>query len=383
MSGGATALIARLEKELRDLWTEPKGAGAAPMSRVCTMNLEVVAGSRELLERYMPVVDEVTASLPSRVILASIEPDAPGDEIAGSATAVCSLEAGKNICSERITLAAKGNASVRAASAMEAFLVPEIPTALVWLGRVHVDDPVFEDLASDAQRIVLDSEYTSFASVLHVAAWARKRAEAPEIADLAWTRLAPWQEMLARFFDPNETRGLADKITKLTLQQAAGPEGRLGPELALLLGWIATRLGWKASRLGGKTRFKRADGESVVVELGTVGCPQGVAPLTLAALTVDARDDTCTMHGSIDRELGTGLASGQEHTTADADVMVWKQVVTASVPAASFRLEQRVRLGANKAAKWLERTLHRPKRDAAFDESIAFAEQIAEDGLMV
>jgi glucose-6-phosphate dehydrogenase assembly protein OpcA len=375
-SSASTTLISRLEKELRDLWAQPQDPNAAPMSRVCTMNLEVVAESRDLLERYMPVVDEVTSSIPSRVILASIEPDAPGDEITGSATAVCSLEAGRNICSERITLAAKGNASARSASAIEAFLVPEIPTALVWLGRVHVEDPVFEDLANDAHRIILDSEYTSFASVVNVAAWARKRTDAPVISDLAWTRLAPWQEMLARFFDANETRGLAEKITKLSLQQADGPGARLGPEPALLLGWIATRLGWKATRLGGKTRFKRADGESVVVECGTVACPRGVAPLTLAALTLEAHDGTTGMRGAIERELGTGLESGQQDATADADVMVWTQAVAGAKP-----LEQRVRLGANKAAKWLERTLHRPRRDPAFDESVAFAEQIVDDGL--
>ena len=45
-AGGAGNLIARLEKELRDLWASPDDDGAAPKSRVCTMNLEVVASSR-------------------------------------------------------------------------------------------------------------------------------------------------------------------------------------------------------------------------------------------------------------------------------------------------------------------------------------------------
>jgi len=377
-AGSTSKLIARLEKELRDLWNEPKDPTAAPMSRVCTMNLEVVAGSRELLERYTPVVDEVTASIPSRVILASIEPDAPGDEITGSATAVCSLEGGRNICSERVTLAATGNACPRSASAIEAFLVPEIPTALVWLGRVHVEDPVFEDLATDAHRIILDSDYTSLASLLQVARWARKQSNAPEISDMAWTRIAPWQEMIARFFDAPETRPLASTITRVVLRQASDRGARIGPELALLLGWLATRLGWRTSRLGGKLRFKRPDGGAVVIELGAVPRPAGVAPGALAAATIEASDGTTTMVASLERDLASGLESNQEGATADADVMVWKQSV-----AGSPEREQRVRLGANKAAKWLERTLHRPKRDPAFDESVAFAEQIVEDGLTV
>jgi glucose-6-phosphate dehydrogenase assembly protein OpcA len=376
--GGASSLIARLEKELRELWAQPEDPSAPPKSRVCTMNLEVVAGSRALLERYTPVIDEVTASIPSRVILASIEPDAPGDEITGEATAVCSLEAGRNICSERITLAATGNACARSASAIEAFLVPEIPTALVWLGRVHVDDPVFEDLANDAHRIILDSMYTSLASLLNVAAWARKQPNGPNVSDMAWTRLAPWQEMIARFFDPLDTRPLAAKVTKVTVKQASDPGARLGPEPALLLGWLATRLDWKTSRLGGKTRFKRPDGVTVIIELGAVPKPEGVAPESLAVVIIEAEGDGAKMMGSIERDLGSGLGSGREDATTDADVVLWKHTPPGGAP-----LEQRVRLSANKAAKWLERTLHRPKVDPAFDESVAFAEHIVDDGLTV
>jgi glucose-6-phosphate dehydrogenase assembly protein OpcA len=195
---------------------------------------------------------------------------------------------------------------------------------------------------------------------------------------MAWTRLAPWLEMIARFFDSMSTRDLATKITRVKVVQASEPGARLGPEPALLLGWIATRLGWKTSRLGGTMRFKRADGANVALELGSVMLPEGVAPETLGAIYIDAEADGRTMSGSIERDLGSGRGSGQDDATADADMMVWKQTCSDSAP-----LEQRVRLGANKAAKWLERTIHRPKHDPAFDESVAFAEQIVQDGLTV
>ena len=106
--------------------------------------------------------------------------------------------------------------------------------------------------------------------------------------------------------------------------------------------------------------------------------PEGIAPQTLAAVVLEAELDGITMTGSIERELGSGAGSGQEDATLDADVMVWKLHTSGGPP-----LEQRVRLGANKAAKWLERTLHRPKHDPAFDESVAFAEHIVQDGLTV
>lgn len=351
------------------MWKVSAESGA-PMTRVCTMNIEVAAPSRELLDRYTAVVDEVTATIPARAILASIEPDAPSG-IDGDVSAVCFPDGAKKICSERIVLRIGGQSAAAAASAMESFLVPEIPTALVWLGRVHVDDPVFQDLANDAHRIVLDSTYTSIASLIHVAKWARTQPNAPHIADLAWTRISMWQEMLARFFDEAETQPLTEQITKLSLKQASDPGERLGPEGALVLGWIATRLGWKTSRLGGALRFKRSDGTSVQVELGSVPRPRGVAPQTLAALTVEAG----SMRGEIQRDLGSGLEG--EESTKDADVVLWRRT-HGELPA----IEHRVRLGANKAAKWLERTLHRPASDPAFTESVAFAEQIVEDGLI-
>ncbi len=376
--GGASGVITRLEKELRDLWKPPEDPTAPPLTRVCTMNLGVVAPSRALLDRYTPVVDEVTASIPARAILTSIEPDVEGEEFTADATAVCSLEGGKKICSERITLACRGSAAARAASAIEALLVPEIPTVLVWLGRVHVDDPTFEDLANDANRIILDSEYTSISSVIQVAAWARTRRHAPEIADLAWTRIAVWQEMLARFFDDAEARPLASKVTRIAITQVCDPGARIGPEAALMLGWIGTRLGWKTMQAAGTLRFVREDGTPITIELACVPRPEGVAPNTLAAVKVEAGDDARqpALRGSIDRELASGL--GGDNTTRDADVILWR-----CVKKDGTEIEQRTRLGANKAAKWLERTLHRPPRDVAFDESVAFAEHIVENGLTV
>ncbi len=379
----ATNLIARIEKELRDVWAAPDPSGI-PVSRVCTMNLVVVAGSLHTRDKYTRVVDDVTASIPARAIVSAVVPDEPGDVLDGSATAVCYLHDGKKVCSERVLLEAKGSASARVASAIEALLVPEIPTALVWLGRVHVDDPIFEALAENADRVLLDSEYTSLASLLHVARWAREHVARLHVGDLAWTRLAPWQELLARFFDPADTQPLAERVTKIRVHQASEHGARLGPEPALMLGWMATRLGWKARRASGTLAFERPDGGTVALEIGAVPCPQGVAPLALAELVVEATADAGgLMRGSITRDLASGAsippAAEGEATfgmTLDADVMRWRLESPNGHVA-----EQRVRLGTNKAAKWLERTLHRQAKDAAFDEAVAFAEQIVDDGL--
>ena len=366
--------LARVERELRDIWAPPAD-GTLPKTRICTMNLLVVASTVELADRYIPIVDEVTRSALARAIVVALAPDDPRSELTGDVSAVCNIDGGENVCTERVRLTATGSVCARVASAVEALLVPEIPTALVWLGRVYVDDPVFESLAKVADRVVTDSEYSSLPSFLNLARWSREVPSRPAVADLAWTRLAPWQDLIARFFDEPRFAPLAKKVTRLTLKQASEKGARLGSEGALLFGWLATRLGWKPSRLGGSLRFRREDGANVIVELGVVERPQGVAPSAISAIKIEAEEAGVKIVGSLERDLASGL--GGENTTLDADVVLWRLTETNAPP-----LEQRVRLGANKGAKWLERTLRRPPNDPTLMESAQFAEDLVEDGVV-
>lgn len=357
-----SSVITAIEKQLRDVWVaEP---GQPTKSRVCTMNLVVVASSKVIAERYLTIVDDVTSTTPARAIVVTLDADAVHGSLEGDVTAVCGIGEDAT-CSERVRLMASGPVCSRVASAVEALLVPEIPTSLVWLGRVHVEDPVFHAIAVQAQRVVLDTEYTSLTSLLQLARWARAEPDRPGVMDLAWIRLAPWLEMCARFFDEPKLGAHAMRIAKLTIRQHSDPGARLGTEGALLLGWFATRLGWKLDRLGGRLRYRRPDGGVVAVLLGCLPLPKtDVAPSALASVHVEAEVNGVTVHGSVDRDLQT------------PDMLVWKLDV--DMPSAT---EQRVRLGANKGALLLERALHRPTSDPALMESVAFAEQIDDEGI--
>jgi glucose-6-phosphate dehydrogenase assembly protein OpcA len=376
--GPATsAILGRIERELRDMWTAPLAPGEMPKSRACTMNLVVAAASREVAERYTAVVDEVTASMPSRAIVVTLEPESPTRALEGDATAVCVPGDSGVVCSERVRLYASGSVCARVASTVEALLVAEIPTALVWLGRVHTDDDVFTSMARSAQRVVLDTEYTSLASLVQLAKWSREENDVrPALADLAWTRLATWQELCARFFDEARTRDHAREMTRVTVRQASDSGARLGSEGALLLGWLATRLGWRATRMGGALRMKREDGRDVALVLGAVARPDGVAPGALASVEIETASGGLVMKGSVVRELASG--ADVEGKTADADVVTWTCELTGQP-----RQSRSVRLRANKGARVLERTLHRPVHDAALVESVQFAEHFFEDGVVV
>ncbi len=365
-----SSVLAIVEQKLRDMWKPEPGQPAR--SRACTMNLLVVTGTPHVADSYVAIVDEVAASTPARAIVVSMDASANESLLDGDVTAV---GGDSSTFSERVRLHASGGACARVGSAVEALLVPEIPTTLVWLGRVHVEDPLFIELASYAERVVLDTEYTSLSSLLSLAKWARADAGRPAIADLAWSRIATWQEMTARFFDDPKMRNHAFKISKLTIQQASMKGSRLGSEGALFLGWLTTRLGWKLERLGGALRLKRSDGGKVALTLSAVAPREGVAPLTLAGVHFEAEHEGVIAKGDITRELASGAAAHAE--TPDADVLRWKLDV--ALPCAT---EQVVRMGPNKGGRYLERVLHRPGQDPALAESVVIAEELNDDGVV-
>jgi glucose-6-phosphate dehydrogenase assembly protein OpcA len=271
------------------------------------------------------------------------------------------------VCSERITLVARGGVCARLPSCVATLCATDVPTTLVWLGRVHADDPVFEPLARDAARIVLDASLGSLGSLANVVYWARARAAAdrPGVADLTWTRLAPWQELCARLFDEPRLRPLAGAVTRVTLAQSGVPGAPLGNEGALLLGWLATRLGWKTASLAGKLRLAQPGGEAYV-QVALRAEPAAKAPAgTLLAVRVEAAGAGARMQGEVALDPG------------DPDVATWR-LETALAGEEPRRLEQHLRLRQTGSgpARLLDRTLHRPTQDPALADAAAWADEL-------
>lgn len=362
-------MLARVEEELRALWSTEPAPGEMPRARACTMNLVVVASSPAIAARWVPVVEEVILSIPARALVVGLDPDG-ADGLDATVSAVCAPAAGGGVpvCSERVTLDAHGAVCERIASCITALCTSDVPTTLVWVGRVHVGDPVFEPLAREASRIVLDASLGSLAGLASLASWMRARA-APDragLADLAWTRLAPWQELCARMFDDPGCRALATRVTGVTVVQASERGAALGAEGTLLLGWLATRLGWRAGTVAGKLRLMRPDGGAVSTSL-RADVASTAAAGSIQAVHIDATSEGVSLRACVERE-------------ADADAATWTMEVTGS-GAEPRRIVQHVRLTRWTDASSLERTLHRPTRDPALADAAAWADELGAEEL--
>lgn len=362
-------VLSRVEGELRAMWSAPGAPGEPARARACTMNLVVVAASPERAEAWRPVVDEVLLALPARAVLVGLDPDG-GDAFEASTSAVCTPGEGgggtTSVCSERIHMVARGGVCARVPSIVRTLCATDVPTTLVWLGRVHGNDPAFTPLAADAARVVLDAASGSLSSLAHVVYWARACPEAarPGVADLTWTRLAPWQELCARLFDEPRLRPLATHVDRLTLTQASPAGALFGPEGTLMLGWLATRLGWRAASLAGKLRLLRPDGGHVQTQL--CGEPSAAAASdALLGVRIEASLGDLSMRGEVTRERG------------EPDAVTWRQEVSCGpVKQLVQRIEQHVALRPSEPARLLERTLHRRPHDEALVESVAWSDEL-------
>jgi glucose-6-phosphate dehydrogenase assembly protein OpcA len=356
-------VLAQVDAELRAFWSAAPSPGELPKARACTMNLVVVAGTPALAAQWVPVVDEVVQGVPARAIVVGIDPGGE-DNLVASVSAVCTPgSASGRVCSERVTLLASGACYNRLPSCIDALRATDVPTTLVWLpSPVQVGDPVFAAIASDASRIVLDSATASLASLGHVARWAEESTAPPRpsVADLTWTRLAPWQELCARMFDEPRLHALARQMTEVSIGQACRGGALLGPEGALLLGWLATRLDWKVSSLAGKPALVRPDGGHVHSHLRAETAAW--APIgALLSIELAAQHGSLSLRGRIERERDSR-----------ANGATWRLDVTAGQE--TKRLEQRAVLRSSEPAPLLERTLHRPPGDHALAEAVAWVD---------
>jgi hypothetical protein len=179
-----------------------------------------------------------------------------------------------------------------------------------------------------------------------------RRGGRPAFADMAWTRIAPWQDLCARFFDDPRTEH-AGAITRITIHQASEPARRSARRARCSSGGsrparVARGREW-AEPCGCDART----GTTCSCKSGASQRPEGVA----------ARRRLRRHGGVVD---GRRRAQGDDRSRARERRGDVRQDARCRRPHLAAR-----RLGAsrhratrsppaNKGARVLERTLHRP-----------------------
>jgi glucose-6-phosphate dehydrogenase assembly protein OpcA len=169
--------------------------------------------------------------------------------------------------------------------------VDEVPTIVWWSAACASTHNTYATLAESANSIIVDSSgCVGDNTVIRDLATFKARKPRGVLHDLAFLRLAPWQEMVAQFFDDTAIR--ADLSTLRSLEIDSGSEG----EALYFAGWIASVMGWNVL---GPAAFQAADGATVSFKHTVKGARRRVLRVALRSestqyvAAVCAEDPTC------------------------------------------------------------------------------------------
>src|SRR5882672_12971189 len=245
--GARAASVDELERELarlrRAAVAHAKERGQA-LARASVLNLVVYAEREIHARRAARAVADLALRHPSRAII--VLGDRRRDGVVASLQLHCHVpqsDGAQPVLYEQILARVRGDFDERVASIVIPLLVPDLPVFLWWTGTPPSDARRFDDLVAVADRLIVDSaDFARPDRTLGIMAnLARTNHDRRfGITDLNWTRLTPWRELVAAFFDVDAWRPCLGAIVGVRVGFGVDADGRdIHPSQALLLvGWL-------------------------------------------------------------------------------------------------------------------------------------------------
>lgn len=302
--GAEVPNIGALERELMRLRRASSAHAreqGRTVARAAVLNLIVYADREVHARRAAETTSRLADRHPSRGIVILGDRDREGARVAIQLHChVPRADQKAQVCYEQILARVHGDADDRIASVVIPLLVPDLPVFLWWTGTPPHDTRRFDDLLALADRLIVDSsDFARPAENLPLLAELAMSQgyRSFGITDLNWTRLTPWRELVAGFFDMATWRPFLDEIVGVRVGFSVDMDGRgIHPSQALLfVAWLASRLGWRAadtlapSEAGGLLfRMTRADGAPIHVRVRP-RFEQGVEPGDTSGVRIQAR----------------------------------------------------------------------------------------------
>jgi glucose-6-phosphate dehydrogenase assembly protein OpcA len=223
-------------RQLSDTWAglDKEGPGVL---RACSMTLLTVAQEAEGLSSMLETLASLMPEHPARSIVVRLQRGAP---LAGHVTAQCWMPFGqrRQICSEQIEITASQDAIEDVASVIAPLAAADLPLIIWCRSRDVVESAGFDRLTEMASKVVLDTADwpDARAAIQRIAAMAARGAR---VADLSWTRLTRWREMLSQIFENRLQAARLPAISRVRVVYA----GAARPVAALYMGaWLVDAL---------------------------------------------------------------------------------------------------------------------------------------------
>jgi glucose-6-phosphate dehydrogenase assembly protein OpcA len=235
------AILAKL-RESHENQSEREGTGP----RLATLNFVIFVDDSAHRAWVIERATRVASKHPSRSIV--LDSTGTHDGVAVS-TSACSLDSA-TVVNEHVTVGVTELDHGGIVKLAHDLSVPGVPTFVWWSGARFLQSRTFSGLVERATGVLLDSSgKASDEETIRELADFPTRFPNVVLRDLAFMRLAPWQDMIAQFFDDPALREDLFSIRSLHIESGSAAEA------LYLAGWFGSRLSWEAA--AGRTFFDR------------------------------------------------------------------------------------------------------------------------------
>jgi glucose-6-phosphate dehydrogenase assembly protein OpcA len=200
---GGTIAPDRILHEMADLWVSlgKQSEGDAGVLRACSMTLVVAAEESDDAQAIGETIAALMPEHPSRAIVIRFRAEGRR-ALDARVFAQCWMPFGhrQQICCEQIEITAADTSVPDLAAVVLPLTVPDLPVVLWCRSPRLFHLPAFPQMANIAQKVVLDSDaFGDTAGILKEITEAL--AGGRLLADLSWTRLTRWRELIAQIFE--------------------------------------------------------------------------------------------------------------------------------------------------------------------------------------
>src|ERR1035438_1316940 len=222
-TAGGTIAPERILHDMADLWVSlgKQGEGDAGVLRACSMTLVVAAGEAPDAQAIGETLAALMPEHPSRAIVIRFRAE-DQRALAARVFAQCWMPFGhrRQICCEQIEITASDASLPDLAAVVLPLTVPDLPVILWCRSPRLFHLPAFAQLAAIAQKLVLDSaSFGDAAAALGEMCGAA--AAGRLLADLSWTRLTRWRELIAQIFENRGQLANLPLVTDILLSHRA------------------------------------------------------------------------------------------------------------------------------------------------------------------
>ena len=227
----------KILKQLEKLWVEMGEAEPDKRNavlRACSMTFLVALDEGDDAQAAGETLAELMHEHPSRAIVLRID-TRPGDTLEAAVLAQCWMPFGRRqqICCEQIEIRASASRLEEVPAIVMGMMVPDLPVVLWCRGAGLCRDERFQRLFPMIDKVIVDSAH--FADAAEGIEFVKSLRGRVLTADLAWTRLTRWREMVALLFDDPRSRALLPQVERIRIRHS---HGQAPPAAHYLAGWL-------------------------------------------------------------------------------------------------------------------------------------------------